>query len=61
MSEPIYFSIYSLLQEYLYGADTVLTADMELVLTFVSTTLSGLVLVLPFVVVFVILRAVFGK
>lgn len=61
MSTAIYFAIFEILQKYLYGADTVLTAEMQLTLTQLSTVLSLLAVLLPFVVVFVILRAVFSR
>ncbi len=61
MSSPIYFEIFELLQQYLYGADTVLTADMQLTLTQLSTILSLIIVMLPFIIAFLILRAVFSR
>lgn len=58
---PVYFAIYGLLQKYLYGAGAELTADMELTLVQLSTVLSLLAAVMPFLVVFFIIRAVFGR
>lgn len=61
MSSPIYFEIFELMHQYLYGIDTVLTGEMQLTLTQISTILSLLVVLLPFIIVFMILRAVFGR
>lgn len=59
MSQAIYFQIYEILLKYLYGADALLTAEMQLALTQVSTILSLLVLLLPFLIVLLIVKAVF--
>lgn len=61
MSTGIYYSIYTLLSSYLYGSDAVLTGHMDLTLTFISTVLALCVLLAPFIVVFLIFRAVFGR
>ncbi len=61
MNQAIYFMIYEILQKYIYGADTVLTAEMALALTQLSTILSLIVVLLPFIIVFMFIRAVFFK
>lgn len=60
MSTPIYFALFEILQKYLYGADCVLTGEMELVLTLISTILSIAVVLLPFILVFLFIRWCFG-
>lgn len=59
MDQAIYFQIYEILQSYLYGVDTLLTAEMQLALTQVSTILSLCVVLLPFLIVLLIVKAVF--
>lgn len=59
MDQAIYFQVYEILQKYLYGADALLTAEMQLALTQVSTILSLFVLLLPFLIVLLIVKAVF--
>lgn len=56
---PIYPEIYALLQQYIYGADAVLTGDMELTLTFCATLGSLFVVSLPFVVCWRIIKGLF--
>lgn len=53
---PLYSTLYSLLQQYIYGADAVLTADMSLTLTVLATAGSLFVVSLPFVLVWRIIR-----
>ena len=60
MSQAIYFQIYEILLKYLYGADAILTAEMEVVLVALATVLSLFAVLLPFIVIFVILRCVVG-
>lgn len=59
MSQAIYFQIYEILLKYLYGADAILTAEMQLSLTQLSTLLSLFIVLLPFILVFLFIRAVF--
>lgn len=61
MTTGIYFTIYNLILSYVYGSDAVLTGDMELTLTFISTLLSLLVILAPFILVFVVIRTVFSR
>ncbi len=56
MTEGIYFSLYALLQQYIYGADVVLTEHMELTLTLLATAGSLFVVALPFLLVWRVLR-----
>lgn len=61
MTTPIYFAVFEVLQKYLYGSETVLTADMQLTLTQLSTLLSLIVVLLPFILVFLFIKVVFGR
>lgn len=61
MTTPIYFAVFEILQKYLYGAETVLTAEMQLTLTQLSTLLSLIVVLLPFILVFLFIKVVFGR
>lgn len=47
----MYYQLYTLLCEYLYGADAVLTGDQTLTLTLISTIGALFVIALPFLVV----------
>lgn len=47
----MYYQLYALLGEYLYGADAVLTGDQTLTLTLISTIGALFVIALPFLVV----------
>lgn len=58
--ENMYFTLYALLQQYIYGADAVLTEHMELTLTLLSTIGSLVVVTIPFFVVFGGLSLIFG-
>ena len=49
--QPIYFTLFNLLQQFIYGLDTVLTPDMELTLTMMSTIGSLFVVAAPFVLI----------
>ena len=53
----MYQDLYALLSQYIYGADAVLTEHMELTLTILSTLGSVFVAALPFIAVFLIIRA----
>lgn len=59
MSQAIYFQVYEILLKYLYGADAILTPEMQLSLTQLSTFLSLFVVLLPFIVIFLIIRWAF--
>lgn len=54
--QPMYFELYTLLQQYIYGVDTVLTADMTLTLTLLSTVGSLFLVGLPFLLVWKVFR-----
>lgn len=56
--QSMYFQLYTLLQTYIYGAETVLTPDMELTLTLLSTCGALIVVLLPFALVW---RIIGGK
>lgn len=49
--QGIYYQLYDMLSGYIYGADAVLTGDMELTLTLICTLGSLFVVSLPFVLV----------
>lgn len=53
----MYYTLYSLLSQYIYGAGAVLTEEMELTLTLLSTLGSLFVVVLPFLVVYLVIRS----
>ena len=55
-----YYQLYASLSMYIYGADAVLTGEQVLTLTQISTIGSLLLITMPFVVVFWIVRKVFG-
>lgn len=46
-----YYQLYDLLSGYLYGPDAVLTGDMELTLTMISTAGALFVVAMPFMLV----------
>lgn len=52
----MYSTIYDLLLEHIYGLNTVLTGDMELTLTLLSTLFCVFVVVLPFLVCWRIIK-----
>jgi len=54
----MYYTLYDLLCKYIYGAGATLTDEMELTLTFLSTLGSIFVTVLPFLVVWLVIRSV---
>lgn len=54
----MYFEIYELLQTHLYGADAVLTSDMTLTLTVMSTCAVVFLASLPFIIVWKFVRMV---
>lgn len=49
--QPIYFQLYELLHMYIYGLDTVLTPDMTLTLTMLSTCGVVFLVSIPFLIV----------
>lgn len=54
----MYYILYDLLLNFLYGADAVLTGDQTLTLTFISTLGALFVVALPFIVVGLIVVAI---
>ena len=54
----MYYEIYALLSEYIYGADAVLTGDQTLTLTIISTLGALFVVSLPFMVIGSIVRKI---
>lgn len=52
----MYFTLFDLLKQYIYGAEVVLTGDMELTLTIISTLGALFVVGLPFFVVWRIVK-----
>lgn len=52
----MYFEIYNLFQTYIYGVDVALTSDMTLTLTLMSTTACVFLCVLPFLLVWKVIR-----
>ena len=59
--DPIYFSCFDMMKEFIYGSDAQLTEHMELTLTILATICSLFVVVIPFVVVFFVIRLVTGR
>ena len=53
---PIYFTLFDMLHEYIYGLDVLLTPDMELTLTIISTFGSLFVVSLPFLLVWQVIK-----
>ena len=49
--QPIYFALFELLQQFIYGLDTVLTPEMQLTLTILASTGSVFVVAVPFILV----------
>lgn len=52
----MYLNLYEILRNGVYGAETVLTADMELTLTLLSTIGCVFLISLPFLLVYKILK-----
>lgn len=48
--QSMYFILFDMLKEYIYGAETVLTGDMELTLTICSTLGALFVVAIPFLI-----------
>lgn len=48
--QAMYFTLFDLLHQYIYGAETILTADMQLTLTICATLGALFVVVVPFIV-----------
>lgn len=55
----MYYTLFALLHKFIYGEGTVLTQDMNLVLTVMSTLGAVFVAVFPFLVVIWIIRRLF--
>lgn len=53
----MYYTLYALLSEYIYGSGATLTGEMQLTLTFLSTLGSIFVTALPFLVVYLVIRS----
>lgn len=52
----MYLNLYEILQNGIYGADTVLTGDMELTLTILATAGCVFLVSLPFLLVWKIIK-----
>lgn len=52
----MYYDLYSMLSDYIYGAEAVLTGDQELTLTIVCTLGALFVVAVPFLVVWRIIK-----
>lgn len=50
--QPIYFQLYDILHQYIYGLETVLTPDMTLTLTLMSSIGCVFCMALPFILIF---------
>ena len=59
--DPIYFTCYDMMQDFIYGSDAQLTEHMELTLTILATICSLFVVFIPFAVVFFGIRLIFGR
>lgn len=57
----LYDSAFQLFHEYVYGIDAVLTADQNLTLTILSTLCALFVVLLPFMLVWFVLRMICGR
>lgn len=55
----MFFTLFELLRTYIYGAGVALTPDMNLVLTFLATLGSLFVTLLPFFIIWFIIRRLF--
>ena len=53
----MYYTLYQLLCQYIYGPGAALTGEMELTLTLLSTIGSIFVTALPFLVVYLVIRS----
>lgn len=53
----MYYTLYNLLCQYIYGAGAELTEHMELTLTLLSTLGSLFVVTLPFLIVYLVIRS----
>ena len=56
MDGGMYYVLYDLLSGYIYGADAVLTGDMQLTLTMICTMGALFVVAVPFLVVWRFIR-----
>lgn len=56
----MYYELYNMLSDFIYGADAVLTEHMELTLTILSTIGALFVVAVPFVVVYAGIRLITG-
>lgn len=56
----MYLQLYSILQQYIYGADVVLTEFQDLTLTLLSTMGVIFVVSLPFLLVWRVVRLIAG-
>lgn len=56
----MYFDLYNLLQQYIYGLDVQLTSYMDLTLTILATIGVLFVISLPFLVVWRVIRMLGG-
>lgn len=58
--EPLYYSAFQMFANFIYGEGAVLTAEQNMVLTILATIAALAVVVVPFVVVWLIIRFVTG-
>lgn len=56
----MYYELFELLHTHIYGIDAVLTPDMSLTLTMLSTIGSLLVVAVPFIVVWIVIKMITG-
>lgn len=56
----MYYQLYSLLSQYIYGIDAVLTEFQELTLTILATCGSLFVVAIPFVLVWRVIKLIAG-
>ena len=56
MEQGLYYELYNMLADFIYGADAVLTGDQTLTLTLISTIGALFVIGLPFYVVWRAMR-----
>lgn len=58
--DGFYYSIFDVFSDFFYGKDAILTAEQNMVLTILATTAVLFVVIVPFLVVFYVIRLICG-
>lgn len=58
--DGFYYSIFDVFSDFFYGKDAILTAEQNMVLTILATTAVLFVVIVPFLVVFFVIRLIVG-